>query len=251
MNADPPSQARCTCFAVRRAARHLTQAYDRHLAPTGLRTTQFSLLSALAAVGARAASSGSPATWGSTAPRSAATCARSSATGWSRSGSTRQDRRGRALTITDAGEAKLRDAEARLGGGAGAASSRPMARTPTSALHTTMDAVRAPAARRRLGVEIRCAAAPPSRSLPPSAQASPPAPQKSRTEDTHVRNRCSPGYLAPGARAGGAPDRRGRLARRARARGGTTLPPPRRSSCSCARCTRSSASSPPAPPPAS
>jgi DNA-binding MarR family transcriptional regulator len=34
----------CNCFAVRAAARHVTQFYDRVLAPTGLRTTQFSIL---------------------------------------------------------------------------------------------------------------------------------------------------------------------------------------------------------------
>ncbi len=37
----------CTCLAIRQAARHVTQFYDRHLAPTGLRSTQFSILSKL------------------------------------------------------------------------------------------------------------------------------------------------------------------------------------------------------------
>jgi DNA-binding MarR family transcriptional regulator len=37
----------CTCLAVRQAARHVTQFYDRHLAPVGLRTTQFSILARL------------------------------------------------------------------------------------------------------------------------------------------------------------------------------------------------------------
>jgi DNA-binding MarR family transcriptional regulator len=37
----------CTCLAVRQAARHVTQFYDQHLAPSGLRTTQFSILSKL------------------------------------------------------------------------------------------------------------------------------------------------------------------------------------------------------------
>jgi hypothetical protein len=32
----------CNCLAVRSAARHVTQFYDELLAPTGLRTTQFS-----------------------------------------------------------------------------------------------------------------------------------------------------------------------------------------------------------------
>jgi hypothetical protein len=32
------------CFAVRAAARHITQVFDQVLAPAGLRTTQFSIL---------------------------------------------------------------------------------------------------------------------------------------------------------------------------------------------------------------
>jgi DNA-binding MarR family transcriptional regulator len=35
---------RCVCFAVRRAARLVTQRYDSHLRPVGLRATQFTLL---------------------------------------------------------------------------------------------------------------------------------------------------------------------------------------------------------------
>jgi DNA-binding MarR family transcriptional regulator len=41
----------CSCFAVRRAARLITQHYDRHLRPAGLRATQFSLLTVLSIVG--------------------------------------------------------------------------------------------------------------------------------------------------------------------------------------------------------
>ena len=37
----------CNCFALRQAARHVTQIYDRHLAEVGLRATQFSLLAKL------------------------------------------------------------------------------------------------------------------------------------------------------------------------------------------------------------
>ena len=37
----------CTCLAVRQAARHVSQFYDQYLAPSGLRTTQFSVLSKL------------------------------------------------------------------------------------------------------------------------------------------------------------------------------------------------------------
>jgi DNA-binding MarR family transcriptional regulator len=37
----------CNCFAARSAERHITQLYDRYLAPVGLRTTQFSILARL------------------------------------------------------------------------------------------------------------------------------------------------------------------------------------------------------------
>jgi DNA-binding MarR family transcriptional regulator len=37
----------CVCFAVRRAARVITQHYDRALRPSGLRVTQFTLLTVL------------------------------------------------------------------------------------------------------------------------------------------------------------------------------------------------------------
>lgn len=38
------SPAECTCFRVRSAARRVTQIYSQHLAPTGLKISQFSLL---------------------------------------------------------------------------------------------------------------------------------------------------------------------------------------------------------------
>jgi DNA-binding MarR family transcriptional regulator len=42
----------CNCFAIRSAARHVTQLYDRFLAPLGLRVTQFSILAKLRRRGA-------------------------------------------------------------------------------------------------------------------------------------------------------------------------------------------------------
>jgi DNA-binding MarR family transcriptional regulator len=45
------SPAECTCFRVRGAARRVTQIYSRHLAPTGLRISQFSLLGFVCAEG--------------------------------------------------------------------------------------------------------------------------------------------------------------------------------------------------------
>jgi DNA-binding MarR family transcriptional regulator len=51
----PPSTAipspECNCLALRQAARHVSQFYDQHLAPTGLRTTQFSILAKLKRLG--------------------------------------------------------------------------------------------------------------------------------------------------------------------------------------------------------
>lgn len=41
----------CACAALRRAARAVTQLYDRELRPAGLRVTQFSLLQALEGLG--------------------------------------------------------------------------------------------------------------------------------------------------------------------------------------------------------
>jgi DNA-binding MarR family transcriptional regulator len=41
----------CTCFHVRSLARRVTQFYDRALAPCGLRVTQYSLMTQLAALG--------------------------------------------------------------------------------------------------------------------------------------------------------------------------------------------------------
>jgi len=42
-----PDRAACNCFALRQAARHVTQIYDRHLAKEGLRATQYSVLAKL------------------------------------------------------------------------------------------------------------------------------------------------------------------------------------------------------------
>ena len=46
-----PNSEECNCFAVRAAARHVTQFYDQALAPAGLRTTQFSILAKLNRLG--------------------------------------------------------------------------------------------------------------------------------------------------------------------------------------------------------
>ena len=41
----------CSCLAIRQAARHVTQFYDQFLAPTGLRTTQYSILAKIKRMG--------------------------------------------------------------------------------------------------------------------------------------------------------------------------------------------------------
>ena len=41
----------CHCLALRKATRQITQYYDDKLAPTGIRTTQFSILQQIKAVG--------------------------------------------------------------------------------------------------------------------------------------------------------------------------------------------------------
>ncbi len=54
MSAVPPirlSPRDCTCFRIRGAARRVTQIYSQHLAPTGLKISQFSLLGFVIAEG--------------------------------------------------------------------------------------------------------------------------------------------------------------------------------------------------------
>jgi DNA-binding MarR family transcriptional regulator len=46
-----PGPEQCNCFAVRSAARHVTQLYDQFLARIGLRVTQFSILAKLKRIG--------------------------------------------------------------------------------------------------------------------------------------------------------------------------------------------------------
>lgn len=43
----------CNCLALRKAARHVSQLYDRCLAPAGLRVTQFAILARLHRLGPR------------------------------------------------------------------------------------------------------------------------------------------------------------------------------------------------------
>lgn len=43
----PLANSDCNCLAVRQAARSISALYDRHLAPTGLSSSQFSILAAI------------------------------------------------------------------------------------------------------------------------------------------------------------------------------------------------------------
>lgn len=47
VSAVPSGLSECNCLAIRQAARHVTQFYDQLFAPTGLRATQFAILSRL------------------------------------------------------------------------------------------------------------------------------------------------------------------------------------------------------------
>jgi DNA-binding MarR family transcriptional regulator len=46
-----PRPLLCHCNAIRQGARQVTQFYDRHLAPTGLRTSQYAMLMGLRHLG--------------------------------------------------------------------------------------------------------------------------------------------------------------------------------------------------------
>ena len=48
---DVKARVNCTCFNLRKAARAVTQAYDKAMKPSGLRATQFALLSVVAKLG--------------------------------------------------------------------------------------------------------------------------------------------------------------------------------------------------------
>jgi DNA-binding MarR family transcriptional regulator len=52
MTSEWTNPAGCNCLALRQAARHVSQFYDQFLAPSGLRTTQYSILARLQRKGA-------------------------------------------------------------------------------------------------------------------------------------------------------------------------------------------------------
>ena len=51
LRSSPLEADQCNCFTVRKAARQISRFYDAHLHPTGLRITQFLILTALNEIG--------------------------------------------------------------------------------------------------------------------------------------------------------------------------------------------------------
>jgi len=47
----PADRSDCNCLALRQAARHVSQIYDRHLAAAGLKATQYAILARLNRLG--------------------------------------------------------------------------------------------------------------------------------------------------------------------------------------------------------
>ena len=99
----------CNCLALRQATRHVTQYYDGYLAPVGLRTTQFSILSKLARMKTTTinAMADEMVMDRTTLGRTVQPLERDGLIEVRRG---RQDRRSRELQLTDAGEARLRHA---------------------------------------------------------------------------------------------------------------------------------------------
>jgi DNA-binding MarR family transcriptional regulator len=98
----------CNCLAVRQAARHITRFYDRFLAPSGLRATQFSVLAKLRRTGpmtinALAAEMVMDRT---TLGRNILPLERDGLVAVARG---RHDRRSKELRVTEAGEASFRE----------------------------------------------------------------------------------------------------------------------------------------------
>jgi len=123
--ANDPSDL-CNCLAMRQAARHVTSLYDRCLAPLGLRVTQYSILRRLAAGAPRGINelAAEMVMDRTTLGRNIRPMERQ---GWLTIGPHPDDRRARALSITQAGldllapaRARWREAQARFETGYGA-----------------------------------------------------------------------------------------------------------------------------------
>ena len=109
----PPAATRpdtCNCLALRKAARHVSQLYDRCLAPAGLRVTQFAILARLHRLGPRTVGelAAELVTDRTTMGRNLRPLGRE---GLVAVGTDPRDRRRRALSITAAGAERLHAAQ--------------------------------------------------------------------------------------------------------------------------------------------
>jgi DNA-binding MarR family transcriptional regulator len=104
-----PEPEICTCLALRQAARHVSQSYDQKLAPSGLRTSQFSILAKLKQHGALTINALAAALVmdRTTLGRNILPLERD---GLITVAPSRADRRSKELRLTDAGNARLRAA---------------------------------------------------------------------------------------------------------------------------------------------
>jgi DNA-binding MarR family transcriptional regulator len=140
----PDLEGVCNCLAVRKSARYLTAAYDKRLAPSGLRITQFTILYKLTRLGPM------------TIKRLAGAMAMDRTTlatnlkPLERDGllatSTGEDRREKAIRITDVGRAKLEaavpfwtDAQRRFEGAYGATAAAQLRSALGRILDTALD----------------------------------------------------------------------------------------------------------------
>lgn len=112
MTSPTPKLDVCNCFAIRKAARHVTQHYDRTLAPSGLRTTQYAILQRIDRSGHRTINelAAEMALDRTTMGRNLRPLERD---GLVALATDPQDRRRRTLTVTEAGRARLQEARAR------------------------------------------------------------------------------------------------------------------------------------------
>jgi DNA-binding MarR family transcriptional regulator len=99
----------CNCFALRSAARHVTQLYDQFLAPSGLRATQFSILAKLKRLGPLTINelAKNMVTDRTTLGRNVQPLERD---GWIKVEPTASDRRAKKLHLTKTGEQRLQAA---------------------------------------------------------------------------------------------------------------------------------------------
>jgi DNA-binding MarR family transcriptional regulator len=109
MTSEWTNPAACNCLALRQAARHVSQFYDQFLAPSGLRTTQYSILARLQRRGAMTinALAAELVTDRTTLGRNLLPLQRD---GFIAIGPGQSDRRSKEVQLTGAGVARLRSA---------------------------------------------------------------------------------------------------------------------------------------------